>query len=87
MLIDLLLYNDFLCRHQQLTKLLNRYINEPSDHKPTESNSEYFSNYSFSDQMRTDGHDMVGALFIFFIQFSITGPCFSQPWVELPSCW
>lgn len=80
MLIDLLLYNDFLCRHQRLTKLLNRYINEPSDHKPTESNSEYFSNYSFSDQIRTDGHDIVGALFLFiFIQFSITGPCFSQP--------
>lgn len=65
LLVDLLLYNAFLCRHQQLTNLLNRYINEPSDHKPRESNSEYFSNYSFSDQIRTIGNGMVGDLFCF----------------------
>ena len=65
MLIDLLLYNDFLCRHQQLNKLLKRYINEPSDHKPRESNSTYFSNYSISGQIRTDGNGLVGALFCF----------------------
>lgn len=33
----------FFSRHQQLTKLLNRYINEPLHHNPRESNGEYYS--------------------------------------------
>lgn len=32
-------------RHQQLTMLLNQYINEPRDLKPKNSNSENFSEY------------------------------------------
>lgn len=48
MLIDSLLCNVFLYRHQQLTMLLNRYINEPRDHKPRDSNSENFSNVNLT---------------------------------------
>lgn len=46
MLIHLLLCCVFFSRHQQLTKLLSRYINEPIHHKPRESHGEYLSRVS-----------------------------------------
>lgn len=41
-LIITLLYCVFFSRHQQLTKLLSRYINEPIHHKPRESHGKYY---------------------------------------------
>lgn len=45
MLINTLLHCVFyfFSRHQQLTKLLSRYINEPIHHKPRESHGKYYS--------------------------------------------
>lgn len=44
MQINLLLYCVlFFSRHQQLTKLLSRYINDPLYHKPRESNGKQHS--------------------------------------------
>lgn len=42
MLINILLHCVFFSRHQQLTKLLSRYINEPIHHIPRESHGKYY---------------------------------------------
>lgn len=71
MLIDSLLCNVFLYRHQQLTMLLNRYINEPRDHKPGDSNSENFSKCQFNDWIKMDSCAFVGFLFYFIYFFPV----------------
>lgn len=43
MLINILLHCVFFSRHQHLTKLLSRYINEPIHHMPRESHGKYDS--------------------------------------------
>lgn len=43
MLINIWLYYVFSTRHQQLTKLLSRHINEPIHQKPRESHGKYDS--------------------------------------------
>lgn len=57
MLINTLLYCVFFSRHQQLTKLLSRYINEPVHHKPRESHGKYYFVVSPSDENKDDDYN------------------------------
>lgn len=60
----------FFFRHQQLTKLLRRYINEPFHHKPTESHGKYFSRVSLHDVDTGDEHWGTLTLDVYMLTFS-----------------
>ncbi len=57
MLINTLLSCVFFSRHQQLTKLLSRYINEPIHHKPRESHGKYYFVVSSSNEIKDDDYN------------------------------
>lgn len=77
MLINILLYCVFFSRHQQLTKLLSRYIHDPLHHKPSESHGKYFSRVSSRDENKNDDYgddDNSGTLTRLYVFYHVSSP-------------
>lgn len=74
MLINTLLYCVFFYRHQQLTKLLSRYSNEPIHHKPRESHGKYKLHLAMKTRMMTlitrlSLHTSLYVFFCFYLNY------------------